>query len=79
MDTIKFQNKEYRIREIELPGLGIVLISTTNLSDALMNNGSDYVSDVAQNIDEEIYFFVEENEIEMDEVDLANLICQQAV
>ncbi len=79
MDTIKFQNKEYRIREIELPGLGIVLISTTNLSDALMNNRSDYVSDVAQNIDEEIYFFVEENEIEMDEVDLANLICQQAV
>ena len=79
MDTIKFQNKEYKIREIKLPELGNVFISTTSLNDALMNNGSDYVSIEAQYIDEEIYFFVEDNEIEMNERSLAKLIIQQAV
>lgn len=79
MNTIKFQNKEYKTREIELPEFGNVLISTTSLNDALLNNGSNYVSDEAKNIDDEIYFFVEENEIEMNEVDLVKLISQQAV
>jgi len=79
MDTIKFQNKKYKAREIELPELGNVLISTTSLNDALMNNGSDYVSDEAKNIDEEIYFFVEESEVEINEVDLVKLISQQEV
>ncbi|TAH26169.1 MAG: hypothetical protein EAZ07_05640 [Cytophagales bacterium] len=79
MNTIKFQNKEYKTREIELPEFGNVLISTTSLNDALLNNGSNYVSDEAKNIDDEIYFFVEENEIEMNEVDLVKLISQQVV
>jgi hypothetical protein len=79
MNTIKFQNKEYKTREIELPEFGNVLISTTSLNDALLNNGSNYVSDEAKNIDDEICFFVEENEIEMNEVDLVELISQQAV
>lgn len=79
METVKFQNKEYKIREIKLPELGNVFISTTSLNDALMNNGSDYVSIEAQYIDEEIYFFVEDNEIEMNERSLAKLIIQQAV
>lgn len=79
MNTIKFQNREYKTREIELPKFKNVLISTTSLNDALLDNGSSYVSDEAKNIDEEIYFFVEENEIEMNEVDLVKLVSQQAV
>ena len=74
MDSIKFLNKEFKVREIKLPKIGYVFISTTNLSDALLNNGSEYVSKEAQNIDERLYFFVEENEIELDESDLINLI-----
>lgn len=79
MDTIKFKNKEYKLREIELPELGNVFISTTSFNDALLNNGSDFVSKEAQIIDEEIYFFVEENEIEFNEADLVKLVRLQAV
>lgn len=70
MDNITFLNKQFRVREIKLPDLGYVLVSTTNLNDVLMINGSEYVSDEAQKIDEQIYFFVEENEIELNEKEL---------
>lgn len=79
MDAVKFQNIKYKLREIGLPEVGNVFISTTNLNNALMNNGSNYVSDEAKKIDEEIYFFVEENEIELNEVHLIELICSQVV
>ena len=79
MDTIKFQNKEYKAREIELHELGKILVSTTSLNNVLMINGSDYVSDEAKNIDEGIYYFIEEEEIELNETDLVKLISSQAV
>lgn len=79
MDTLKFKNKEYRLREIELPELGKVLISTTGLNNALMNNGSSYVSEEAKSIDEEIYFFVEDKEIELQSAQLISLITLQTI
>lgn len=79
MDTIKFKNKEYKRREIELPELGNIFISTTSLNDILMNYGSHYVSKEAQNIDEQICFFVEENEIELNDEDLVNLVSLQTI
>ncbi|MFN8436685.1 MAG: hypothetical protein U0V72_03510 [Cytophagales bacterium] len=77
MNTIKFQNVEYKVREIELPQLGNVFISTSTLNDALMNNGNDYVSEEAQSIDENIFYYIEESEIELNEADLIKLVSQQ--
>lgn len=77
MNTIKFQNIEYKVREIELPKIGNVFISTSTLNDALLNNGSDYVSEEAQSIDEDIFYYVEENEIELNEADLIKLVSLQ--
>jgi hypothetical protein len=74
MTTLKFQNTEYKIRKIETLELGNVLISTINLNTALLNNGSAYVSKEAQRIDEEIYFFVEDNEMDLQDTELINLI-----
>jgi hypothetical protein len=79
MNTLKFQNTDFKTREIELPDLGNVLISTSSLNNALMNNGSDYVSEEAKNIDEEIYFFVEDDEIELNEEDLIKIVSSQVV
>ena len=76
---LKFQNIEYKLREIELPELGNVFVSTTSLNNALMIDGSDYVTDEAKDIDEGIYYFVEENEIELNETDLVKLISSQAI
>ena len=44
-----------------------------------MVNSSDYVSKRAQFIDESIYFFVEDNEIELSGEDLVKLVSSQAV
>lgn len=79
MDTLKFQNIEYKFREIELPELGNVLVSTASLNIALMINGANYVSNEAKDIDEEICYFVEESEIELNETDLVKLISLQAL
>jgi hypothetical protein len=78
MEKIKFQNKEYKVREIELPKIGYVFVSTVNLNGALTNKGRDYVSKEAQNIDEQLYFFVEENEIEFNEEDLCSLVYRES-
>jgi hypothetical protein len=73
MEIIEFQKKQYRIREIKLPKVGKVLISTTSLNEALLKKGS-YVSDNAVIIDEQIYYFVNEREITLSDKKLINLV-----
>ena len=73
METIEFQNIRYPIREIKLPKVGEVLISTTSLNEALLKKGN-YVSENAVIIDELIYFFVNEREITLSDKSLINLI-----
>ena len=79
MDTLKFQNIEYQIREIEMPEIGNILISTTSLNNVIMNNGHVYISEEAKNIDDEIYFYVEDNEIELQDIELISLIKLQII
>ena len=79
MNTLKFQKIDFKIREIEMPDLDNVIISTIGLNNTLMNNRGEYVSEEAKNIDEEIYFFVEEDEIELDEEDLMKIVISQVV
>lgn len=77
-NKIEFQNREYLLREVELPEIGNVLISTLELNDLLMNKNGGYVSDEAISVDERIYYFVEENEIKLSDDDLIKLLIQQA-
>jgi hypothetical protein len=74
MDKIEFQNKEYKVREIELPEFGNVLISTNSLNELLLNEDGSYTSEEAIAVDERIFYFVEENEIEFSDEKLKNLI-----
>lgn len=74
MNTIKFQNNEYKVREIELPEIGNILISITSLNQLLLNDNGRYVTDEAIFVDESIYYFVNENEIELSDDELINLI-----
>lgn len=78
MDKIEFLNKTYQVREIELPEIGNVLISTVELNSLLMNEDGGYVSEKAISIDERIYYFVEENEFKLSNDDLIKLLIQQA-
>lgn len=74
MNKIEFQNNQYKVREVELPEIGNVLISTTSLNNLLLNDVGSYVSEKAISIDESIYFFVDENEIELSDNELINLL-----
>lgn len=79
IDTITLNNKKYKIREIELPELGNIRISTVDLNNNLLIDGSKYISEEARNMDEEIHFFVEENEIELGEEELVDLLRRQVL
>lgn len=77
MNEISFQNRKFKLREIELPEIGNVLISTTSLNELLLNKDENYVSNEANIIDENIYFFVDNKEIELSYPDLLNLIIKE--
>jgi hypothetical protein len=74
MNTIEFNTKKFKIREIDLPEFGNVSISTTSLNQLLLKEDGSYTSDEAIKIDEQIFYFVEENEIELPEEKLRNLL-----
>ena len=82
INYIKFQNKDYPTRDINLPedifpGYGIITIATTDLSNQLLKNGEEYVSKEAESIDETIYFFVEPTEIELEEDILLSILIRE--
>ena len=65
MDYINYKNKNYPILEINLPEFGYVTIATDTLKDALLNEDYSYKSEEAQAVDEKIFFFVEEEKINL--------------
>ncbi len=77
MDLIIFQSTEYKSREIQLPDFGNVLISTTSLNRGLFDKNACYVNDEACFIDEQIFYFVEENEIILPIKSLKRLLLKQ--
>ncbi|SEG26981.1 hypothetical protein SAMN05421847_1842 [Halpernia humi] len=74
MDKILFQNKQYDVRQITLPNVGNVNISTTVLNKLLLNNDGSYVSEEAVAVDESIYYFVDVGEIYYSEEELLKLL-----
>ena len=74
MNTINFQNKEFKLRELELSDMGNILISTNSLNELLLNEHGCYKSNEAISLDENIFYFVDDNEIELSNDELINLI-----
>ncbi|MBL7996017.1 hypothetical protein JNM05_11660 [bacterium] len=74
IETIIFQNKSFLLRNIEIKELGNITIGTTILSDALFNDEFEFTSDEARLIDDDIYYYVEPNEIIQDELAIKELL-----
>ena len=74
MDTINFRNEEFKVREVEFPEIGNVLISTNSLNESLLNEFGGYVSNEAISLDENIFYFVDDNEIKLSDEELINII-----
>lgn len=77
MNTINFQQKEFKVREVEFPEIGNVLISTNSLNVSLLNEYGGYVSDEAITVDENIFYFVDDNEMKLSDEELLNLITEE--
>ncbi|HKC69704.1 MAG TPA: hypothetical protein VKG26_15810 [Bacteroidia bacterium] len=74
---IYFLNTNYKTREITSSVFGTVLISTQSLNNNLLNSDGSYISDEALNLDEKIFYFVEDDEIELSEDKLNEIINNQ--
>lgn len=74
---ITFKNRSYKTREIYLPKFGNVLISTDKLNAKLLDENGSYVSKQALLIDEKIFYFVEEEEIELIDKDFKKILINQ--
>lgn len=64
-DCFVYNQIEYPSREIRLPKFGYVTVSITSLSNVLFNDNGSYPSIEAQYVDEQIFFFVEDDKIHL--------------
>ncbi len=71
---ILFNGTRFTTREINLPQFGLVVICTMALNKMLFDDLGAYVSDEAFLIDESIFLFVNDNEIDIPEDELKTLI-----
>jgi hypothetical protein len=77
MEFIKFDNKFYPIREIEIPECGNVKISTSQLNSKFMNEDGSYSSEKAIYLDENIFYYVDPIHIMLEDSQLINLIMSE--
>ena len=73
---ITFNDSVYNSRRLEFEGCE-VLISTTNLNEALFSPEGKYLSEEAELIDNQIFYFVEKNEIGLSDKILVELLKAQ--
>jgi hypothetical protein len=75
MSIIRFQDKEYKTREIFVPTFGLRTISVFSLEKELLNaEFSNYISNAARHIDEGIFYFVQDNEIDFPDEKLSKIV-----
>jgi len=76
MEMIKFEGIEYPVLQLNFP-FGERIISTEKLNGNLMNIDGSYVSESARMIDEEIFYFVDEENLNLTNKDLIQLILNE--
>lgn len=76
MEMIKFEGKEYPTLLLNFP-FGERQISTEKLNDSLMNVDGSYVSENARIIDEEIFYFIADENISLKNDKLVELILSE--
>ena len=70
---VEYNGIKYPTRYIETPKEGGVMVATTELSDVLIVN-DEYVDEVAQIIDEGIFFYLSPEEFLLGDEELGELI-----
>ena len=65
MSQIEFENRKFKIRDVNVLNEGIKVISSLELNKILFQENGDYKSDEARFIDEQIYFFVDSSKLKL--------------
>lgn len=76
MEIIKFEGNEYPTAILNMP-FGKRKISVLKLNESLMNVRGGYVSERARMIDEEIFYYVDEEDFQLTKGKLANKILSE--
>jgi hypothetical protein len=76
IDFVVFKRKRYKTRLVFVPSFGVECISVQSLNEKLIGDNGQLISDEACFIDEQIFFFVEDEEIDLPNLELAKLIHQ---
>ena len=76
-EEITYFGKKYLGRRIYVPTFGVILISTTDLNDALVAPDGLYSSEEAIFVDKQICFFVEPDKIHLNESQLMQLLINE--
>lgn len=79
MNTIQFDKKSYKIRQVEIDDLGLLSIASTKLNDKLLYENGAYKSNEASYIDEQIYFFVEPEKLRLNDEKLIEYIKKSCI
>ena len=79
MDSIMFNNQIFPVRKVEMKEYGNVLISTALLNTILMKEDGNYLCEEARIIDEQIFYFIEPEEIHYSENSLTKLLIHQVI
>lgn len=76
MEIIKFKGKEYPSVFVTMP-FGVRRVSIQTLNERLMNLDGSYISEKARLIDEEIFYFVDDEIIQHSKNKIAKLILSE--
>lgn len=74
MNTIQFENKKFKIRQIQTKDGLERIIASTELNNSLLTETGNYKSVEARKIDEQIYFFVDKPQLNLNNVELADYV-----
>lgn len=79
MNTILFENRNYRIRQIAIDDDGTLNIASTQLNNKLLSEDGTYVSSEAAFIDEQIYFFVDAAKLRLKDEQLIQYVKEHCI
>ena len=72
--TIEYQSVKYPVVELTLPKWGVVNISTIDLCEKLIDQSGNPLSEEAEEIDDDIFFYVSSKEIKLPPDLLAKIV-----
>ena len=74
MNSVKFEHQNYQIRQVDIENSEIRNIASTTLNKRLINAKGSYTSEEARYVDEQIYFFVEPDILDLNDLALKQYV-----